>query len=50
MNVINFTGIRISRRDYFRLPDHLRVMAEEGPMILSKVNGSETFVDAIIID
>ncbi|HEX7645897.1 MAG TPA: hypothetical protein VF450_00655 [Noviherbaspirillum sp.] len=48
MNNRNFTEIRIRKDDYFRLPAHLR-RVDQGPMVLSHVNGKAAFVPAIII-
>ena len=49
MNEPNTTGIRITRRDYFRLPASMRMLGEQA-MVLSTVNGRQTFVLAIIVD
>ncbi len=52
MNERNSTGsyaVRIRKNDYFRLPAEGRCL-EDGPMVLSMLNGRQTFVPAIIID
>ena len=41
--------IRIKKRDFFRLPASMRPVSD-GLMVLSVVNGRETFVRAVIID
>lgn len=49
MNDSNFSGIRMSKRDFFKLPDDLRQFSD-GPMVLSMVAGRETFVRVLIVD
>lgn len=49
MNEFNSTGVRISKRDYFKLPPEMRQISN-GPMVLSRIAGRQTFVRAIIID
>jgi hypothetical protein len=48
MNTANFTGIHISKADYFKLPADMRAIGD-GPMVLSMLAGRATFVPAIII-
>lgn len=43
----NFTGIHITRRDYFKLPAEMRQI-DKGPMVLTSVRGRQIFVPAII--
>lgn len=49
MNTANFTGIRINKTDYFKLPADMRAMGD-GPMVLSMLSGRATFVPALIIE
>lgn len=49
MNQSDFTGVRITKRDYFHLPAHMRKVSS-GLQVLSVVAGKEVFVPAIIID
>lgn len=39
----NYTTIRMTKRDYFALPDFMRKQSE-GPLVLATRNGEETFV------
>jgi len=49
MNAQDSIGIRITKRDFFNLPEDMRKM-DQIPMVLTMVNGVEDFVAAIIID
>lgn len=49
MNGINSTGIHIRRLDYFRLPATMRAMGDCA-MVLTVLNGRETFVPAIFLE
>lgn len=49
MNTANFTGIRIRKADYFRLPANMRAMSD-GPMVLTMLAGWATFVPALILN
>lgn len=49
MNSNNSTIVKIFKRDYFALPPSMREFSD-GPMVLSLVNGRQTFVRAQIID
>jgi len=50
MNSTNFNSINISKADYFALPATIRAQTEDGPWILVKRGGRETFVRANIIE
>lgn len=49
MNDANFNGIRMSKRDFFRLPANLRQFSD-GPMVLATVKGRQTFVRVLIVE
>jgi len=49
MNNENFTGIRISKRDYFQLPATMRKIIKNKLMVLSYGHG-KTFVPVIFIE
>ena len=48
MNTSDITGIRMTIKDYFRLPSHLR-FAGERLMVLSIERGREVFVNVIFV-
>lgn len=48
MNNHNFTEIRIKKDDYRRLPAHMRRL-DNGPMVLSHINGKAEFVPVVIV-
>jgi hypothetical protein len=50
MNNANSTRIKISRRDFFKLPSEKRCVTGAGPMVMSVVRGREIFVSAEIIN
>lgn len=50
MNTTNFNAVTIAKEDYFGLPPKMRALSNKGPMVLSMVNGRETFVPANIIE
>lgn len=46
---LNYTVIQMKKRDYFALPDNMR-MQSEGPMVLTTRNGQETFVRVYMLE
>lgn len=48
MKVPHFTVIHIRKSDYLRLPASLRKI-DNGPMVLSKVNGRAMFLPAAFV-
>jgi hypothetical protein len=49
MSDSNSNVIRMSKRDFFRLPDGLRQFSD-GPMVLTSVGGRQTFVRVVIVE
>lgn len=49
MNKEDFTAMRISKSDYFKLPDTMRQMSD-GPMVLTMRAGRQTFVRVTILE
>lgn len=39
----NYSVIRMTKRDYFALPDNMRKQSE-GPLVMATRNGEQTFV------
>lgn len=39
----NYNVIRMTKRDYFALPDNMRKQSE-GPLVMATRNGEQTFV------
>ncbi len=49
MNTSDFTATRITKSDYFKLPDSMRQMSD-GPMVLTMRGGRQTFVRVTILE
>lgn len=46
---LNYNVIQMTKRDYFALPDNMR-MQSEGPMVLAVRGGVETFVRVYMLE
>jgi hypothetical protein len=50
LNGANFKAVNISKEDYFDLPPAMRAQSDSGPLVLSMIQGRETFVPANITE
>jgi hypothetical protein len=49
MNDCNFTEIRMTKKDYFKLPPYMRKMTE-GLMVLAHSRGGAKFIPVMLVN
>lgn len=45
----NVKHVNIKKGDFFRLPDHCRMIFQGKPFVLSSMGGKDTFLPAVIV-